>query len=47
MHIDEAHKISYEIEDAIKKAIPEVSDVLVHMEPAEEKSGKKAAAKQS
>lgn len=33
-HIDEAHKISYEIEEAIKKAMPEVSDVLVHMEPA-------------
>jgi divalent metal cation (Fe/Co/Zn/Cd) transporter len=33
MHIDRAHKISYIIEDAIKKSIPEVSDVVVHMEP--------------
>jgi cation diffusion facilitator family transporter len=40
-HIDEAHKISYEIETAIKKSMPQVSDVLVHMEPAEE-SGKPA-----
>lgn len=33
MHIDEAHKISYMIEEAIKKDIPEVTDVVVHMEP--------------
>lgn len=33
MHIDEAHKISYIIEEAIKKSIPEVTDVVVHMEP--------------
>jgi len=33
MHIEEAHKISYRIEEAIKKGIPEVSDVVVHMEP--------------
>lgn len=33
MHIDYAHKICYEVEDAIKKKIPEVSDVLVHIEP--------------
>lgn len=41
-HIDEAHKISYEIEAAIKEAIPQVSDVLVHMEPAEEENVKPA-----
>jgi len=35
MHIDKAHHISNLIEDAIKKEIPEVSDVVVHMEPAE------------
>ncbi|MFH1888812.1 MAG: cation diffusion facilitator family transporter [Candidatus Omnitrophota bacterium] len=35
MHIDKAHKISYHIEDTIKKNIPEISDVVVHMEPAE------------
>ena len=35
MHMDEAHKISYEIEEAIKKGIPEVADVVVHMEPRE------------
>ncbi len=33
MHIDEAHRISFHIEEAIKKEIPEVSDVVVHMEP--------------
>lgn len=33
MHIGQAHKISYEIEEAIKKSIPEVTDVVVHMEP--------------
>jgi cation diffusion facilitator family transporter len=33
MHIDKAHKISYMIEEAIKKNIPEVTDVVVHMEP--------------
>lgn len=35
MHMDKAHQISYEIESAIKKAIPEVTDVVVHMEPQE------------
>lgn len=35
MHMDEAHKISYLIEEAIKKMIPEVTDVVVHMEPKE------------
>lgn len=33
MRMDRAHAISYEIEGAIKKAIPEISDVVVHMEP--------------
>ena len=34
-HIDDAHKISYAIEEAIKNSIPEVTDVVVHMEPRE------------
>jgi cation diffusion facilitator family transporter len=34
MHMDKAHQISYLIEEAIKKNIPEVTDVVVHMEPA-------------
>ncbi len=34
MHIDKAHKISYMIEETIKKNIPGVTDVVVHMEPA-------------
>lgn len=38
MHINEAHKISYAIENALKGNIPEVSDVLVHIEPKEKKS---------
>lgn len=35
MHIDTAHNISYTIEGAIKKNIPHVTDVVVHMEPEE------------
>ena len=33
MHVDNAHKISYAIEEEIKKALPEVTDVVVHIEP--------------
>jgi divalent metal cation (Fe/Co/Zn/Cd) transporter len=33
--MDEAHQISYTIEEAIKKGIPEITDVIVHMEPKE------------
>lgn len=33
MHIDNAHQISYRIEEAIKSAIPGITDVVVHMEP--------------
>jgi cation diffusion facilitator family transporter len=32
MHMDKAHKISYEIEEKIKKAFPYVTDIVVHME---------------
>lgn len=35
MHIDEAHKISYNIENSLKKSIPGVTDVVVHLEPKE------------
>jgi cation diffusion facilitator family transporter len=35
MHMEEAHRISYEIEEVIKKNIPQVTDVVVHMEPKE------------
>ncbi|MGE5197771.1 MAG: cation diffusion facilitator family transporter [Deltaproteobacteria bacterium] len=35
MHMDTAHKISYTIEEEIKKNIPEITEVLVHMEPKE------------
>jgi len=34
MHMDQAHKISYAIEEALKKEVPEITDVVVHMEPA-------------
>jgi len=37
MHIDEAHKVSYAVEDSLKKGIPEVTDVLVHIEPGEKR----------
>ncbi len=33
IHLDKAHRISYIIEEAIKKSIPEVTEVLVHLEP--------------
>jgi cation diffusion facilitator family transporter len=33
MHIDDAHQISYRIEEAIKSAIVGITDVVVHMEP--------------
>jgi cation diffusion facilitator family transporter len=33
MVMKDAHKVCYAIEDALKKDIPEVSDVLVHIEP--------------
>ncbi|MCX5704839.1 MAG: cation diffusion facilitator family transporter [Candidatus Omnitrophica bacterium] len=39
MHVDNAHKICYAIEEAIKKGIPEVTDVVVHIEPREDCAG--------
>ena len=33
MHVDDAHKICYAIEDGIKNKMPEVTDVIVHVEP--------------
>lgn len=33
MHIDEAHNVSYAVEEALKRSIAEVTDVLVHIEP--------------
>lgn len=35
MHIDNAHKVSYEIEESLKKGISGISDVVVHMEPVD------------
>ncbi len=35
MHMDDAHQISYRIEEAIKSEIPGITDVIVHMEPQE------------
>ena len=35
MHMDQAHKISFAIEDALKNNIPEITDVVVHMEPGD------------
>lgn len=35
MRMKEAHKISSAIEEAIKKDIPEITDVVVHMEPGD------------
>ena len=36
MHIDDAHKICYRIEETIKSNIPGITDVVVHMEPKED-----------
>lgn len=33
MHMDTAHELCYCIENTIKKSIPEITDVVVHMEP--------------
>ncbi len=33
MHVDNAHKISYAIEDALKNGMPEITDVVIHIEP--------------
>ncbi len=35
MHMDEAHKISYQIENELKNKVLGVTDVVVHMEPQE------------
>ena len=35
MHIDHAHNICNAIEDALKKGIPEITDVVIHIEPKE------------
>ena len=40
MHMDRAHKLSYQIEDAIKKQFSGVSDVVVHLEPLGSAGGK-------
>ncbi|MFA6378340.1 MAG: cation diffusion facilitator family transporter [Candidatus Omnitrophota bacterium] len=40
--MDKAHDISYDIEDAIRKDIPSVSDVLVHLEPMEKRKRNKS-----
>ena len=34
MSVREGHRIAHEVKDAIRRAIPEVADVLVHIEPA-------------
>ncbi|MFA5500203.1 MAG: cation diffusion facilitator family transporter [Candidatus Omnitrophota bacterium] len=37
MHVEKAHKVSYEIEGTIRAAIPGVTDVVVHIEPKEKR----------
>lgn len=34
--VQEGHRIAHSVEDAILKALPQVSEVLVHVEPEEE-----------
>lgn len=33
IHLSDAHKISYEIERELRENIPEISDIVIHMEP--------------
>ncbi len=40
MHMSAAHKLSYRIEDEIKRRIPGVVDVVVHMEPLTSRDAK-------
>lgn len=35
MHVDKAHEISYAIEEDLRKNIPEITDVVVHIEPGD------------
>lgn len=37
MHVQEAHNVSYAIEGAVKKQLPEITDVVVHIEPTNKK----------
>lgn len=37
MHMEEAHQISYKIEEEIKKRFPQVTDIVVHMESVDKK----------
>lgn len=39
MRMDQAHRISYQIEEALKRGIDGVTDVIVHMEPRDEAKG--------
>jgi cation diffusion facilitator family transporter len=36
MHVDDAHEISYAIEGAIKNSLPQITDVIIHIEPKEQ-----------
>jgi cation diffusion facilitator family transporter len=40
MHVDRAHEISYQIENAIKGGVSGVTDVVVHIEPKQDKKRK-------
>ncbi len=40
MHVDRAHEISYQIENAIKNGVRGVTDVVVHIEPKQKKKAK-------
>ena len=36
MHVDNAHRISYRIQEEIKSKIPGITDLVVHIEPRED-----------
>jgi cation diffusion facilitator family transporter len=41
--VRDGHAIAHEVKDAVKKDLPKVSDILIHIEPAEEELAKMAS----
>lgn len=39
MNVREAHRIAHEVKDRVRAELPEIADVLVHVEPAPESDG--------
>lgn len=43
MTVREAHGIAHDVKDAVRAALPEIEDVLIHIEPVGEPAGKRIA----